>query len=165
MIANRQRKRGRPALPPEERRLPGMTFRPTPGLRSRIEDAAEASERTMSQEIEWRLDTSFFTEDTKYKGYGGPGGYDMAHMLATLGKTVGSHLKAKQWWRDPAVLRALAEMVPSILEALARKLSRKRSLQGTITMTLSLDTYVGKSSEDPRKLSKSETFLTVDIGS
>ena len=56
------RKRGRPALPPEEKKRPSMGFRPTAELRKQIEQAAAQSGLSMTQEIERRLERSFTEE-------------------------------------------------------------------------------------------------------
>jgi predicted transcriptional regulator len=49
------RKRGRPAKPREDRKEANFTFRVSPGLRSRLQSAAEAAHRSISSEIEHAL--------------------------------------------------------------------------------------------------------------
>lgn len=60
-----KRKRGRPHLKPEDRRLPSMAFRPSGDLRARLEAAAEESGKTLSYEIEQRIERSFLMDDVK----------------------------------------------------------------------------------------------------
>ena len=55
-------RRGRPPLPPEKRKRPTMGFRPTPALRQMIEDASATSGLSLTQEVERRLDQSFFLD-------------------------------------------------------------------------------------------------------
>ncbi len=50
---------GRPPLPPGEKRRPSMGFRPTAEVRYKIVAGAEASGRSMSAEIEHRLEMSY----------------------------------------------------------------------------------------------------------
>ena len=50
---------GRPPLPPGKRRGASMGFRPTPEIREKLEEAANANGRSMSQEVEHRLEQSF----------------------------------------------------------------------------------------------------------
>ncbi len=52
-------KMGRPPLPPDKRRLPSMGFRPTPTIRAKLEEAARANGRSMSHEVEARLERTF----------------------------------------------------------------------------------------------------------
>ena len=53
---------GRPPLPPEKRKRASMGFRPTLDMRKKLEDAAATSGRSMTQEVELRLERSFETE-------------------------------------------------------------------------------------------------------
>ena len=57
------KKMGRPTLPKDQRRGASMGFRPTPEIRQRLEAAAQENGRSMSQEIEHRLERSFIMED------------------------------------------------------------------------------------------------------
>ncbi len=56
------RKRGRPPLPPEEKRRPSMGFRPTPQLRERIEAGSQISRQSLSQEIEAQLEQAYASD-------------------------------------------------------------------------------------------------------
>ena len=60
-----KRKQGRPALKPEDRRLPSMAFRPTRDLRKTLEASAAKLGRSLSKEIEYRLERSFLMDDVK----------------------------------------------------------------------------------------------------
>jgi hypothetical protein len=57
-----KRKRGRPALPEAERKRAGLTFRARDALRQRLADAAKQSGRSISEEIEFRLERSFLQD-------------------------------------------------------------------------------------------------------
>ena len=56
------KKIGRPPLPPEKRKLQAVGFRPTPEVRRKLEEAAIAAGRIMSQEIQSRLEYSFVAD-------------------------------------------------------------------------------------------------------
>jgi hypothetical protein len=56
---------GRPQLPDEERQK-SLTIRMAPRLRRLVEAAAEASGRTLSQEITWRLEKSLGYEPREH---------------------------------------------------------------------------------------------------
>lgn len=56
-------KMGRPPLPPDKRRGASIGIRLTPENRERLEKAAEANGRSMSQELSARLEQSFLEED------------------------------------------------------------------------------------------------------
>lgn len=57
-----KRKRGRPPLPEGERKGGNLTIRFTPKVRHRLEVTAERNERSISEEIEFRIDRSFYLE-------------------------------------------------------------------------------------------------------
>ncbi len=59
----RAAKMGRPPLPLEKKRGASMGFRPTPTLREKLEGQAAVNQRSVSQEIEYRLQQSFDVED------------------------------------------------------------------------------------------------------
>ncbi len=50
---------GRPPLSHKERRLASMGFRPTPEIRTKLEVAAAENKRSLSKEIEFRLEMTF----------------------------------------------------------------------------------------------------------
>jgi hypothetical protein len=54
-----QARRGRPTLPDADRKSTNLKFRTRAGLRERLEDAAEAHNRSVSEEVEWRVERSF----------------------------------------------------------------------------------------------------------
>jgi hypothetical protein len=63
MPAKKSRPRGRPALKPDEKKSSNLTFRARAELRERLAEAAQASGRSISEEIEWRLGQSFFVRE------------------------------------------------------------------------------------------------------
>jgi predicted HicB family RNase H-like nuclease len=55
--------RGRPPLSAEQKKDRNLTFRTRNGLREKLAAAAEAHGRSISEEIEHRLNESFATEN------------------------------------------------------------------------------------------------------
>lgn len=53
------RRRGRPSKTSDEKKLNSLAFRARPALRAQIDEAAAASGRSVSEEIEYRLGKSF----------------------------------------------------------------------------------------------------------
>ncbi len=54
---------GRPVISDDHRRLSPMGFRPTPAVREKLEQAAVRNCRSLSKEIEFRLEASFIHND------------------------------------------------------------------------------------------------------
>jgi hypothetical protein len=54
--------KGRPPLPPAERKRRNFTFRGTDELHEGLTKASAMSGRSLSEEIEWRLGQSFFLQ-------------------------------------------------------------------------------------------------------
>jgi hypothetical protein len=75
-----RRPRGRPALPDEMGKRYSLGIRTTRELRDALKDAADASGRSVAQEIELRLERSFETEDA----YGGPRLARLFRMVAAM---------------------------------------------------------------------------------
>ena len=60
---NKKRQPGRPSLPDDEKRSRNLTFRSRTDLRDRLSAAASKSGRSISEEVEFRLEESFATAD------------------------------------------------------------------------------------------------------
>ena len=63
-------KRGRPPLPPEEGKRFPLNMRTTKELRNKLAESAENSGRSMAQEVEFRLEKSFLSEDYMTLAFG-----------------------------------------------------------------------------------------------
>jgi len=89
------RKRGRPPLPKSERKLSALGFRPTPGLRSMLNKAAERNGRSVGQEVQSRLERSFQEEDA----LGGAELHDFLKMLGSAARVIEART-GKRWAKD-----------------------------------------------------------------
>lgn len=98
---------GRPPLPPEKRRSASMGFRPTPSLRASLEAQAAVNQRSVSQEIEHRLERSFH-DDARFAALMGEDGGEMAHLFGAAIRTASILGKTKRPYRDdPATVQQI----------------------------------------------------------
>ena len=75
-------KRGRPRLPANEKKLPSLGFRASLETRKKLEAAVARSGRTLSQEVEFRLEQSFLQDDAKFDDFGGKDKYTLCRLFA-----------------------------------------------------------------------------------
>ena len=68
--ASEPRKRGRPAVSSKQKKSQTITFRTRPDLRESLEAAAEQAGRSISEEVEYRLQRSFDREALVRELYG-----------------------------------------------------------------------------------------------
>lgn len=64
MMVEARRARGRPRIEPSERRRNNVTMRLRDETKARLERDARDNQRSLSEEIEMRLEMSFDREDT-----------------------------------------------------------------------------------------------------
>jgi hypothetical protein len=77
--SNSPRSRGRPRVPDKARKRNNVTIRMRDELKSKVEQNAAAHQRSISEEIETRLVSSFAEE----VGFGGPEMRQMAYLMAS----------------------------------------------------------------------------------
>ncbi len=110
------KKMGRPPLPPGERRRASMGFRPTPDIRRELEQAAFANGRSLSQEIEARLEISFAVEQTRAEAFGGDATYAVTKALAAAADAVSQKAK-RSWLENAGVYREAEKAIFLLLDA------------------------------------------------
>ena len=112
--------RGRPALPPEKGKRHAVGIRTTRKLKDLLQRAADLSGRSLAQEIEYRLEASFQTEDA----FGGP---RTAALLRSLGAAAqlwkGGATDA--WLDDPRARRSIFQTWKQQLAVTHARLSEK----------------------------------------
>jgi hypothetical protein len=98
------RARGRPKLPEETRKRNNVTIRMRDELKAQVQDAAAAQERSLSDEIERRLERSFAEES----GFGGPEMRRVAYLMTSAFATAGQLNAAGKadWIKDRDAYRA-----------------------------------------------------------
>lgn len=96
MPTEEKKKRGRPSLAADERKSSILKFRARGDLVRRMSEAAAESGRSVSEEIEHRLDRSFQKEDVFTEALGGPALRDI-----TLGMLIAFRRGAKSAAGNP----------------------------------------------------------------
>ena len=94
-----RRKLGRPSLPLGEKKLAPLGFRPTPGMRESLERAAQENGRSVSKEIESRLEASFVDEDSRDREYGGKAMRALLRILGNVADIIETRT-GKSWDKD-----------------------------------------------------------------
>ena len=112
--------RGRPALPPEKGKRHAVGIRTTRKLKDLLQWAADLSGRSLAQEIEYRLEASFQTEDA----FGGP---RTAALLRSLGAAaqLWKGGAADAWLDDPRARRSIFQRWKQQLELTHARLSEQ----------------------------------------
>lgn len=110
-------KRGRPRLPPGEKKLDSMGFRPTPEIRRKLAAAAKANRRSRSREIEARLERSFAEEDAEHQAFGGKHVYALMRLLGSVVSLIEAG-SGKTWRDDRATHRQVKVTIAKVLDAL-----------------------------------------------
>ena len=108
---------GRPPIPPEKRKRPPMGFRPTPDIRKKIEESAAQSGLSLTQEIERRLERSFWEEGALYAEFGGKEQYELVRRFADIANLV-SAVEGKSWvssWEGYKMAEGAWDMLFSML--------------------------------------------------
>lgn len=118
-------KTGRPLLPPEKRRGASMGFRPTPNIRVRLEEAAAINNRSLSGEIEARLEGSFDREEQFYQALGGRHNVALVQILGSSVALVEA-ARGTKWTEDLDTSKAVLRSVPIILEEVLDTLQREQ---------------------------------------
>ena len=112
-----KRKPGRPALPAGGGKRYALSMRTTKELRDKLDQAREASGRSLAQEVEARLEQSFQWEETEYRHFGDRGTYRLMALVAmTLGLV--ETVTGKHWSKDPQALVEAKSAVNAFLDSL-----------------------------------------------
>ena len=91
-----KRKRGRPRKPDSEKRRNNVTIRMRDSLKRRLKESAVDAGRSLSEEIEFRLERIFVERDF----FGGDMGYESARLLFATIKMYEDR-SGKSWRDDP----------------------------------------------------------------
>jgi hypothetical protein len=102
---------GRPSLPPEQGKRYPVGIRTTKELKDLLQAAATASGRSVAQEIEHRLETSFQTEAL----YGGPRTAALLRGLAGLISTW-PDTEGDAWLDNPAAFQSVTDTWAAYIE-------------------------------------------------
>ena len=119
------RQQGRRPLGPDEGKRSVLNARITTSLRAKLEMAAAETGRSLSQEIELRLEDSFRDETAIHRAVGGKGGFDLLCALGVIATAVGRGF-GTIWWRDPKMFAESRRMWDVIFDAVAKGLGESK---------------------------------------
>ena len=114
-----KRKRGRPPLPKAERKRGVLGFRARDDLRQWLTDAAKLSGRSVSEEIEHRLEQSFEIADSFRAAFGETNG-DLMRAIATVIWLI-ERRTGKKWNEDNFTAIEVGVAIDGIVRALTRR--------------------------------------------
>jgi len=83
-----RKKPGAKSKGPYEQKIRTLTTRITEGTRKKLKKAATMSGRSLSQEIELRLNKSLDQDDVRYQDFGGEIQYRMCRMFADIANSI-----------------------------------------------------------------------------
>ena len=92
-------RRGRPPLAETEGKRSVLNARVTRETRQRLQEAAANSGRSLSQEIEFRLERTFAQDDARYEDFGGEIHHRFFRVLADTGQIIGDQ-SGRDWFED-----------------------------------------------------------------
>ena len=96
------KKRGRPALKPRQRKRNNVTIRLRDQLKSDLQMLAKAEGRSLSEEIEFRVETSVLFDNVRYADFHDEDTYRFCLLLAQVARTIvgsfGGHWKDDPGW-------------------------------------------------------------------
>lgn len=153
-MAKSQKPKGRPALPENERRLKPMSFRPDPNVRQRIEDAAGASGRSLSQEIEFRLLQTLEAE----RQVGGPELWALFKMMGAAVELI-EQMTGKTWKSNHETSTAIFEAWYRLIEEFLPDLEPRKAKED-----FALFKQLNKSMRDGAREIKETLLGEVDTG-
>ena len=113
-----QTKRNRPGRPPrgeyvDKRKT--LSTRITSDLRDRLDKSADESGRSLSQEIEFRLEQSFRDEKALYREFGGQKTYNVMRFLAQI-PYFAEQMTRQSWLEDRETFQIVMKAIETILE-------------------------------------------------
>lgn len=111
-------RRGRPPLPKGLGKRASFNTRLRDEVKVRLEQAAVVAGRSLSEEIEHRLERSLSDEDMRFQAFGGATRYFEAQMLASAVTAV-ENQTGQGWRSDRRTYREVKAVIAGILDALA----------------------------------------------
>ena len=111
------RKRGRPAIKPSERKRNNVTIRVRDALKSELQSAAAEFGRSLSEEMETRLERSLLEERAAHEELGGQHVYDMFRLLGAAARLIEARTgkrSSDDWETWYAVQKAWQKLIPAL---------------------------------------------------
>ncbi len=127
---------GRPPLAPEDRKLPAMGVRPTPELRQKLEEAAARSGRSMSQEVQSRLERTFPLDR-----FASEVGDDECVLWMQILADWAIKVVGPNWYEDPRSILMATGVWQTFAKSQARMNAELINMQPLVKAKLSKDEY------------------------
>ncbi len=151
---------GRPPLPPAKRRGHTMGFKPTPDVRQQLREAATANNRSVSKEIEARLERSFSDDEARYDYFGGRVGYEIFRVLGSAASALGKTVGKTDWWQEPRIFDALAkEVCPALLGVFQKEVAKNKRAGPGGTLYWKMELYLARPTGDGVKGEYRRAFM------
>ena len=112
------RKRGRPPLPPEEGKRYPLNMRTTKEVREKLEAAASESGRSLTQEVEFRVQQSLRDDEARFEAFGGTHNYALMRLISAAIAAIETGRGAK-WTEDSSVLHEAQGLAARVFEMYA----------------------------------------------
>jgi hypothetical protein len=108
---------GRPPIDEATRKDSHLSIRISNSLRERLEIACKEEDRTISQEVELRLQRSF-EEPTQpiRERLGGPTTYWLFLIMGNQIRILENNFTGERWWRDPYTHRQAKTLINSMMD-------------------------------------------------
>ena len=100
-------------MPPHARKRVPLNMRTTKEIRDKIEAAAEASGRSLAQEVEYRVEHSFRDEEALYEQFGDETTYNLMRWFALTLKLT-QQMTQKSWKTDSKTFLIAMEAIKTI---------------------------------------------------
>lgn len=110
----RKRRRGRPPLKDQPKRS-SFNTRIRMVLKEQLEAAAREAGRSLSEEIEFRLEQSLLEEEAQYRDFGGQGRFTLMKWFALTIK-LAERITGKAWEKDRETFRIGNSAMQTMLE-------------------------------------------------
>ena len=107
--------RGRPRLPDDQAKRASFTTRLRGELKQRLEEEAQIARRSLSEEIEFRLETSVLSQDARERLFGGNHNVALAQILGSSVALIET-VRGTTWVADSETCEAVRKSVPMVLE-------------------------------------------------
>ena len=128
--------RGRPRLPDDQAKRASFTTRLRGELKERLEEEAQIAGRSLSEEIEFRLETSVLSQDARDRLFGGNHNVALAQILGSSVALIET-VRGSTWVADRETCGAVLKSVPMVLEKVLDALQVEQPKNRGRPMTLS----------------------------
>ena len=117
------RQRGRPPIEPSQRKRNNVTVRVRDETKGQLTAAATLNGRSLSEEMEARIERSFTDEAVRYEDFGGRGSYEIFRVLGSAASAFGTAIGMADWWRNPRSFAKVRNTSSSLLKVLQKEIA------------------------------------------